>query len=229
MSLASPSPVRTARSSQPRPTDESTTTGGELDPACQCVDAGGCSAKLCDDVGLHCEQDCPADHPVDDEAALQCALEALRDRTPGKIGWVVATDFGQFSSSTDVFISGDGHALVRRSGDADLCSYTGPDSAHALADAAYFTGCLALASGRERWDCMLDDVLAELATCAPEESACGDIQAARAVRGGVFCPGAPRTARRSRRHGVLRPRTARPGPLSPRRRLRYPRALRAAP
>lgn len=154
-------------------TDELTTTGGELHPACACIESGGCGGSLCSgEFGISCESECQGDEPIENEAALQCALEALRDRTPGKLGWFTSEFIGQFSSSTDAYILDDGHILLRRSGDADLCSYTGPDSAHTLADAAHFEGCLALATARERWTCLHEGVLSQVAECVPEESMC---------------------------------------------------------
>ncbi|MFY0539057.1 hypothetical protein [Nannocystis pusilla] len=115
---------------------------------------------------------CAPDHPVNDEAALACALEALRDREPGKVSWFIQESLGQYAYNTTVYIQADGNALVTRSGGADLCDYSGPDTRTALKETAYFADCLALATGRERFDCLTDGLGDELLVCIPEEESC---------------------------------------------------------
>jgi len=159
----------TADTGTTSPTDP---TEGALDPACSCLETDSCGPEICKSVGLDCEETCPADQPVDDEAALQCALEALRDRKPGRIGWYTRENFGQYAYGTDVYIQPEGDAVVTRGGGADLCSYSGPDARHSLEAPDYFAECLTLASGRERFDCMTDGLLAQLVECAPEQQSC---------------------------------------------------------
>ncbi|MBZ5708799.1 hypothetical protein [Nannocystis pusilla] len=154
-------------------TDPTETSGDPVDPACSCIAADDCGAPLCQPVGLDCDESCLNHQSVTGEDWLKCALEALRDRTPGRIGWYTSTYGGQFSDRSDVYIQTSGEAVVRRSGDADLCSYTGPDSIHILAEPAHFAGCLDLVIGRERFDCMTEGLLEQRVACVLEEDHCG--------------------------------------------------------
>lgn len=150
------------------------TDGEPLAPECACLaDEATCGAELCPGVGLSCEEpSCEPDHPVNDEAALACALEALRDRKPGKVSWFTHESLGQYAYGTSVYIQADGNAIVTRAGGADLCNYWGPDTRAALKEPAYFADCLALATGRERFDCLTDGLGDELLVCIPEEQNC---------------------------------------------------------
>ncbi|MCY0986809.1 hypothetical protein OV203_06735 [Nannocystis sp. ILAH1] len=150
------------------------TTGEPLAPDCACLaDEATCGEELCPGVGLSCEEPaCEPDHPVNDEGALACALEALRDRKPGKVSWFIQESLGQYAYDTSVYIQADGNAIVTRSGGADLCSYWGPDTRNTLKETTYFADCLDLATGRERFDCLTDGLGDELLVCIPEEQNC---------------------------------------------------------
>ncbi|WAS95450.1 hypothetical protein [Nannocystis punicea] len=163
----------TTANSVTMPPDTDTTGDEPLDPACACLaDEATCGAELCAGAGLNCEETCPDDQPVEDEAALQCALEALRDRTPGRISWYYREFFGQWAYNTQVYIQADGNAIVTQSGGMDLCDYSGPDTRHSLEEPAYFEACLALATSRERYDCLTEGLADELVVCVPEAQSC---------------------------------------------------------
>ncbi|MCY1060362.1 hypothetical protein [Nannocystis sp. SCPEA4] len=152
------------------PTDP---TEGPLDPACSCLETDSCGAQICERVGLVCEEECGDEPTVDDEAALQCALEALRDRKPGRLSWYnipsVTTTY-----NTRVYIQADGDAIVEESGGVDLCNYTGPDVRRKLKDPAYFADCLALAGSNERFTCMEDGFGEQVVECRPLNESCSE-------------------------------------------------------
>lgn len=157
-------------------TDAGTTdpTGGPLDPACSCLETDSCGAKICESVGLVCEQDYCTDDEliVDDEAALQCALEALRDRKPGALGLHITSSVTT-SYGTRVYIQSGGDVILQESGGVDLCSYTGPDVLRRLKEPAYFGGCLSLATSEERFACLEDGFDEQLVECRPHSESCG--------------------------------------------------------
>lgn len=152
------------------PTDA---TEGPLDPACSCLETDSCGAEICKWVSLVCGEECFGDPTVDDEAALQCTLEALRDRKPGRLSWSdspsVTTSYG-----TRVYIQADGDAIVEESGGVDLCNYTGPDVRRKLKEPAYFADCLALATSNERFACMADGFGEQVVECRPRNESCSE-------------------------------------------------------
>ena len=79
---------------------------------------------------------------------------------------------GQYAYGTTVYVQADGSAIVTRSGGADLCTVRGPDTRHALAEPTYFDDCLALPTGRERFDCLVEGLGEELQVCVPEAQSC---------------------------------------------------------
>jgi hypothetical protein len=153
--------------------DASTTdpTTGDVPPADLCgCDGEACGEWLCGPVGLGCEQDdCDPKlwWAVDDEADLECTLEALRDRTPGRLQWSLTFGFDVGTAEeVSVTIRADG-TILRNVESPALCR-RGPNTHSTLKDAGYFTGCLAEPDARARFLCMKEAVLADVAECAGE-------------------------------------------------------------
>ncbi|MDC0668626.1 hypothetical protein [Nannocystis radixulma] len=152
------------------------TTTGEFDPRCECPEST-CVEQLCENFGVSCDDDeCAPGHPVDNEDAVQCALEALRDRTPGTIRWysrVLLHDTGNDSGhDTTVRIRPDGSVIVHVISRADRCTIYDPVTANSLPEPAYFEGCLGLATAPERFECLTAAQLDELVECAPMDMVC---------------------------------------------------------
>lgn len=118
----------------PPDTDTDTDTNGTL-PGCECIpddDPGvdttaapslpACGEPTCPGVSLVCEGSCGDGLPMelDDPAALECALTALRDRTPGHVTWTLSEHTGQFDDAGYVLVNADGTAVRRNWGWQDL-------------------------------------------------------------------------------------------------------------
>lgn len=86
--------------------------------------------------------------------ALQCALTALRNRSPGVIRWACGDHNGQYFDDGYILINADGTAIRRHWGDNDL-SYDVSAAEHGpMPDACAFEQCLAAGSDGVRFDCM---------------------------------------------------------------------------
>lgn len=146
-------------------------TGDGPPPLCTC-DGGDCglSPVLCDTIEAHCDGHCDQSFwaGVDNEAALQCALLALRDRTPGDIGWLagIVSD-GPDTEQSTLRILADGTVLRYPSFTTIFGSACGPDTHDTLKPPDYFSGCLAMPDPADRFLCMVKATDAELAECAP--------------------------------------------------------------
>lgn len=170
--------------------DGSTTTGGgeALPPGCTCrepVEDG----MSCEDLALtECEGEaicaalvgmcsrpnpdlymCDPKYYSYDEAILACMLEALRDRTPGKLEISVENDVcgleGCGSNWTEITIVPDERAVVRSCSTSPLWAESSSTSIDALAEPAHFDGCLALATVVERYECMRAGLTPGAALC----------------------------------------------------------------
>lgn len=87
----------------------------------------------------------PMEFTVDDMAAVTCALEALRDGTPGQVSWYFhdAESSGVHSKGVRYWIQSDRRVFAVRDDRYDL-NYTVEETREeTLKDAAYFTDCLA--------------------------------------------------------------------------------------
>jgi hypothetical protein len=138
-----------------------TETQGETDaPAggCECAAPSPCSVSLCDTVKWSDADDdgeVDADAAAALEAALTCALEALRDDKAGRIRWETYINIGQYSEYGTFELFGDGTARTTEGGSADLCSYlseavgVGP-----VKDAQFFSDCLADPDLKNRFECV---------------------------------------------------------------------------
>lgn len=95
---------------------------------------------------------------VFDEPALQCALEALRDGTPGRIQISEIDRWGEFSPNADALV----HVLEGRTAvhlgctwaDVLGATFSSPE-AHVLASPSYFSACLAETTAPDRYTCMM--------------------------------------------------------------------------
>lgn len=155
-------------------TTDSTTaasTGDGVPDLCAC-DGGDCglSPTLCDTLVGYCDLSCGSDSSpaVDNESALQCALVALRDRTPGDIAWSATTcSDGPCGEGVLLRILADGTALRYPSLETIFCTSNGPDTHNTLKEPDYFKGCLAKPDPGERFLCVIDATATELAECTP--------------------------------------------------------------
>lgn len=124
----------------------------------------GCpEATPCDRITVECMrpgQDlyrCMGQELLYDEAALQCALETLRDQVPARLEIDGREDMGIFSGQSRyvVHVRGDGTAVSGgcQTTDTPFFYQFGP-SPRQVMDAAHFEGCLALPTATERYDCL---------------------------------------------------------------------------
>lgn len=172
--LTSTDPTTSTGTTTLDPTTDSSTTDEPIPEACTCY--GDCGPELCPEVTSTCEDYC-GDTPevVSDEAALQCMIEALRDRTHGRLRWGSGQNGFQFGVRVRVQILADGTAVTRPLGYSDLCTSTGPDRHVSLKDPSYFEGCLAIADPVERFDCAVAMTEENLAMCSRAVENCGDL------------------------------------------------------
>ncbi|MFZ6182196.1 hypothetical protein [Nannocystis pusilla] len=161
----------TGSSSGSSSSDSSSTapTTGDFPEGEQCTCGGdpACNASICEPFVVGCELE-PCDPEawwaVDDEAALACAIEALRDRKPGSIEW--SRTFGFDTGTAErliVRIRDDGTALHLRSF-PDHCT-AGPFTHFTIEDAGYFESCLAEPDALARFLCLDKGFREEVASC----------------------------------------------------------------
>lgn len=168
---------------------DSTATGGveALPEGCSCrepaefpitcddVAHSECDGEtLCPDVLGVCARPSPdmyacASELAYDEDAVACALAALRDRSPGKLAFDIENDTCGFegcgSDRTELTIVPDDRVVVRRCAASPLSAESSSSSVDALAEPTYFDECLALASARERYECMVAGITRGAAVC----------------------------------------------------------------
>jgi hypothetical protein len=92
------------------------------------------------------------------ETALECALEALRDRTAGRYEVDAATSYGVYADQGKVLfrISEDGRAIRTNCENGDLQPPSWAAREYELAAEEHFSSCLALSSPDERYQCLFD-------------------------------------------------------------------------
>ena len=130
---------------------------------------------LCDEIGIACPDgpdDCPAeDASVADEAALDCALEALGQGAVGLVSLRLSHsgDTGAIPvyETRDLYLRGDGTAFLATESVADSPAPHGGAQLVALAETATFESCAALPGVPDRLDCLLQAVTSELDVCLP--------------------------------------------------------------
>jgi hypothetical protein len=102
---------------------------------------------------------------LEDPAALECALTALRDRTPGRIDWDYTSDRGFYSGNGYILILEDGRSVRRSWSLYDLDFDVGDAELGELEDAAVFDACLAETDDIMRFDCMRSALASVTAVC----------------------------------------------------------------
>jgi hypothetical protein len=154
-------------------TDTDTDTGEVL--GCECIvnEKGGgtnvpaaplCGESLCANVSGACAEDfCdskfnPQGFVLDDPDALVCALEALRDRTPGVVTWDLSELGGQYEDVGYVLMLDDGTAVRRAWGWQDLEFTVSDAGLGELAPPEYYDACLADPDALARFDCLRNAV-----------------------------------------------------------------------
>lgn len=145
-------------------TEGTTETGGA--PVCPCIldDPEGewpsqpiCGESLCPTINVEnsCEWgvgDDP-DRVFLNPEALECALAALRDRTPGLVEWSCNHESGLTWEKGYVLIGDDGTAVWRRWNWYDLSYVTGEALQGVLPDSDVFEQCLTKDVG-DRYSCL---------------------------------------------------------------------------
>lgn len=148
-------------------------TGDALPAGCECL-ASECGPFLCTVVvEAGCPDQCPTDFTVD-EAALTCALTALRDGTPGTVSWHYTPTGGGVEENGSTSILADRAAIRSDSYSMIICGGQNPTVRGQLFNAEHFDACLADPSAQNRFDCLRGPVSAVDITCVPGSQSCGD-------------------------------------------------------
>lgn len=151
--------------------------------ACCCFELAGqgegytanrCPAEpMCPTIMGVCAQDfmipdCPADMlTTSSDAAIQCALEALRDGKVGRIDWQLggAEIPGQSGELVSFALPGDGTMFRWGYDYFDLLAEVLPAVHATLQPAQYFDDCLALPTAPERFVCLRGAPMGEIEVC----------------------------------------------------------------
>jgi hypothetical protein len=125
-----------------------------------------CGEAICPPVSAACADGLCSDalFELDDPAALECALTALRDRTPGLLTW-------SYSEELEL-LTQDGYLLIHDDGTAVRRDATRQDFNVEVSDATLgellpetFDACLADPSDLARFDCMRGAFETQLGVC----------------------------------------------------------------
>ena len=152
--------------------DDGADDGGR-DPGCMCIAdqsmdqstplAPTCGTLLCPRADY--DYDNPEQLPNTDD--IDCALTALRDRTPGFVRWYVSSGGGQETDEGYILINADGTAVHRHWGNADLAFIADDAVFGELRPAADYDACLANADPLQRLACLRQTLASESAVCDP--------------------------------------------------------------
>jgi len=165
-------------------TETETETDGVV-PGCECIPQQDedpensivrplpptCGESLCAEVVADCEnggKDNVCLGPpftLEDPAALECALTALRDRTPGRLDWDYTANQGVVDQDGYILILEDGRAVRRSWSLYDLDFEAGDAELGELTDAAVFDACLVEPDDIARFDCMRSALASVTAVC----------------------------------------------------------------
>lgn len=108
---------------------------------------------------------CSSDNPIviGTPSELTCVLEALRDRTPGVLGW----NFDGLTRGEDgyVVVFEGGSALVGRAGNFDYDYYSCEAMVGSLPEPSYFASCLQNPDVNMRFACLSFDVVTPEGVC----------------------------------------------------------------
>lgn len=147
-------------------------TGDELPAECACL-ATDCGPSICATLSAGCPDNCPTDFAVD-EAALTCALEALRDGTPGSIDWTYSPNGGGTQEWGRISILADRAAIRGRTYDMIICGGADATMRGPLPGPETYEACLAKPSAKERFDCVTAPLAAPDVVCKNGYQSCGD-------------------------------------------------------
>ena len=172
-----PVPPDTDTDTDPLPPDTDTDTDGRV-TGCECIpddvnkgnpdtpSSPTCGEALCPDVSLSCSGYCSDGEAVlDDAAALECALTALRDRTPGLVTWSWRENVGQYEDDGYVLVNADGTAVRRNWGWSDLEYEASSAVLGELPPPEHFDACLAEADDNARFECLRGALGPSIETC----------------------------------------------------------------
>ncbi len=151
------------------PTSDTDTDNDMLPAECtECSEGAPCSMPICPLVKWTDEGVGP-----EFEEAVTCALEALRDSKPGRVDYLSNTMGGQFATSGEILLLGDGLARLANGGVADLCVTIVDEIVVApLHPPQHFTDCLAETDTEIRFDCVASATMAATVTCQEREQDC---------------------------------------------------------
>lgn len=124
-----------------------------------------CGESLCPTVSASCDGYCESPLTVADPDALTCALTALRDRTPGIVGWSATLYEGQFQASGYLLIHEDGTAVRRGYGPQDL-TYVAEDAVlGTLQPPEHYDACLTEPDEEARFECLRGELMSQTEVC----------------------------------------------------------------
>jgi hypothetical protein len=177
--VASATDTTVASATDPGPTTSAATEADTEAPAagCECAAPAACSVALCPTVAYD-EDIADSGGPDTDgeaelEAALSCALTALRDGKAGRIDWTYTAGSGQIDEYGSFALFGDGSARRSFGGIEDLCEYLSDDvGVGPLRDAKSYEDCLAEPAASTRFGCVRGAVPATLVVCQEGELDC---------------------------------------------------------
>ncbi|MFV8750791.1 hypothetical protein ACNOYE_09595 [Nannocystaceae bacterium ST9] len=125
-----------------------------------------CGEPICDAVMLVDGPDVESGEVViANPEALDCALTALRDRTPGLLRWSASYYSGIYEDAGYVLIYAAGDAVHRGWGQHDLDYFADPALRFELLAAEHYDACLADPDPIARYDCMIAAPASELELC----------------------------------------------------------------
>lgn len=145
------------------------TTG---DPVCPCIVVDDhlsdpllptCADPICPEAAavydMECDTGCSDEDDIDTEA-VDCALAALRDRSPGLLRWSLGfVNMEAHWYKGYVWIRGDGSAIWREWEAYDLVSTVSSSQVVELPTSEAYAQCLADPDPRNRFDCLRQSLL----------------------------------------------------------------------
>ncbi|MDC0668372.1 hypothetical protein [Nannocystis radixulma] len=157
---------------------ESTTDSETGTPVsgCECAEGDPCSVQLCETAELFETEELGGQDDALLEMSLTCALEALRDRKVGRIGWRQESGAGQYDEYGHFEMFGDGTARYTTGGVADICSsIVDAVEVVTLKSPEVFASCLDNNVLGERFSCLRLARLALQSTCVEGEHDCSGV------------------------------------------------------
>jgi hypothetical protein len=164
-------------------TETDTTESSSSDTAdtgvleCECIidqpeddppDLPTCGDALCDTAELIDDPEFPDESIplIVNPEAVDCALMALRDRTPGFVQWYALTSYGMDKDRGYVLIYEDGVEGVHRDWYThDLDYFASPARRFELLPPDHYDSCLAYPDSVSRYGCLIAEPQAELEIC----------------------------------------------------------------